>query len=259
MHPKISLLSITLLLAAGSALWAQNTAEHVPARVAVGTGFDYSRGDYGFAADTEVFSVPLNFSRDSERWLFRATVPWLTIRGPATVIGGGGSGNGRPDASEESGLGDTYLSATYRLGHVFAGWSADLSGRVKLPTADEARGLGTGEPDYYAQADLRRTFGAVTPFASVGYRILGDNARYQLRDGSYVSGGAFVRTSDATVFGVSLDWRERLDPAAEHATELTGIIVHDLGPRWQVLAYGLKGFTQGSPDVGAGAHLSYRF
>lgn len=259
MHPKIPFIVVTLILAAGSALWAQTTLEPVPARISVGTGFDYSRGDYGFAADTEVFSVPFNLSRESEHWLLRATVPWLTIRGPATVIGGGNGGAGRPDASEQSGLGDTYLSATYRMGHVFAGWSADLSGRVKLPTADEARGLGTGEADYYAQADLRRTFGAVTPFGSVGYRVLGDSVRYQLRDGLYASGGAFYRASDATVVGVSLDWRERLEPAADHATEVTGFVTHDLSPRWQMIAYGLKGFTRGSPDIGAGAHLNYRF
>lgn len=259
MNSRIHILSLLLVLAAGSALWAQTSADQPRARLAAGTGFDYSRGDYGLAADTEVFSIPANFSYETDRWLLRATVPWLTIRGPATVVGGTAGAGVRPDAGESSGLGDTYLGATYRAGEVFAGWAMDVSARLKLPTGDEARGLGTGEADYYAQADLRRTFGAVTPFASFGYRVLGDNARYQLRDGAYAGGGAFYRASDATVLGASLDWRQRLEVGAEHATELTAFVTHDLSPRWQLIAYGLKGFTRGSPDIGAGAHLNYRF
>lgn len=258
MTTRIRVLSLLLALAAGTALWAQTTADQPRGRLAVGTGFDYSRGDYGFAEETEVFSVPFNVSYDTPRWLLRATVPWLTIRGPAAVIGGTTGGPGRPDAGVSRGIGDTYLSATRRFASE-RGWEMDVSGRAKLPTADEARGLGTGEVDYYAQADVRRTFGAVTPFASGGYRILGDNARYQLRDGVYASGGAYFRTSDATVVGASLDWRERLEPGAEHATEMTAFVSRDLGDRWQLVAYGLKGFTSASPDVGVGAHLNYRF
>ncbi|HYC70842.1 MAG TPA: hypothetical protein VEB66_06525 [Opitutaceae bacterium] len=259
MQPRIQITCLLLALAAGTALWAQTAADQPPAaRVSFGAGFDYSRGDYGFAEDTEVFSVPFNATYETGRWLLRATVPWLTIRGPAAVIGGTTGGPGRPDASESSGLGDTYLSVTRRFA-AESGWETDVSGRVKLPTADDDRGLGTGEVDSYAQADVRRTFGAVTPFVSAGYRILGDNTRYQLQDGVYASGGAYYRTSDTTVVGASLDWRERLEPGAEHATEVTAFVSRDIGGRWQLVAYGLKGFTNASPDVGVGAHLSYKF
>src|SRR5688572_14001433 len=55
--------------------------ETIPAvhSVQVGTGFDYSRGAYGFSEDTEVFSVPFLLTYNVEKWVFRASVPYLKI------------------------------------------------------------------------------------------------------------------------------------------------------------------------------------
>jgi hypothetical protein len=223
----------------------------------IGGGFDYSRGDYGFATDTEMISMPLNVGYETPVWILRLTLPWVNVKGPATVVNG--AGTARPTTSSESGIGDAFLSVTRRLGEVGAGVQLDFTGRAKLPTADEARGLGTGEFDYYGQFDVHRTFGSVTPFATLGYRSLGDNAVYVLKDGPYASAGAHFRASDATIVSTAFDWRGKLTDATDDSAEVAVYVTHDLDRRWQVMAYALKGMTNASPDFGGGLQVNYRF
>ncbi|MGH8770313.1 MAG: hypothetical protein ACREV2_03910, partial [Burkholderiales bacterium] len=51
-------------------------------QLSLGTGIDYSSGDYGADVDTDILYVPLTFKYDTERWFYRLTVPYLRIRGP---------------------------------------------------------------------------------------------------------------------------------------------------------------------------------
>ncbi|MBI2514395.1 MAG: hypothetical protein HYV96_20670 [Opitutae bacterium] len=257
---KLPFVLVPLALLAGALLAQTTTPTPPPSALTVGTGFDYSRGSYGLATDTTVTSVPVEFSYEGGPWIFRAFTSWLTIKGPSAAALTGGAGNlTRPTSASESGVGDVYLDLTYRPDAISDGWHLDPTVRVKLPTADEDRGLGTGEADYYAQLTGYRTFGSVTPFVTGGYRILGDSDRYQLRDGAYGSGGAHFRTSDRTVLTASLDWRSRVVDGGDAGTEATVAVTHDLNDRWRLFVYGQKGFTDASPDVGGGMRLSYRF
>jgi len=247
-------------LIAGALLAQTATPPPPPATTTVGTGFDYSRGSYGLATDTTVTSVPFEVTYESPAWVFRAFTSWLTIKGPSAAALTGGAGSlTRPTSASESGLGDVYADLTYRGDPLGAGWHLDPTVRVKLPTADDDRGLGTGKTDTYGQLTAYRTFGAVTPFVAGGYRFLGASALYPLRDGAYGSGGAHFRTSDRTVLTASLDWRSRVVDGGDAGTEATLAVSHDLTDRWRLFAYGQKGFTDASPDVGGGLRLSYRF
>ncbi len=252
------LFSLGALAAVSTALLAQsNPAPTPPAITTVATGLDYSRGTYGFATETEVLSVPLDLGYESGPWVWRANLSYLTIKGPAAIVGDGAAA--RPTASSQSGVGDIYIGATYRSGPVLGQIHLDPTVRVKLPTASESRGLGTGQTDVYGQLDAYRTFGAVTPFATVGYRVLGDSSSYQLKDGIYASGGAHFRTSPATVVTTSLSWGQRLLASGSNTSDAMVAVTHDIDSRWRVMGYALKGFTNASPDLGVGARLTYRF
>ncbi len=259
MNPRSLILFATLALLPGFA-FADSTpvTTDSPGAFTLGTGFDFSRGDYGLAADTEVLSVPLTLGYEQGAWLLEVRVPWLRIEGPATVVAGGGSPT-RPTAAAESGLGDITLSATYRLGAVFGEWNAATTLRAKLPTGSESRGLGTGEADFSGQLDFYRSFGSVTPFMSLGYSTLGDSSLYQLEDGPYASGGAHFRTSDRTIITAAYSWRHRFIAGGDHGSDALLALNHDLSPRWRVMAYALKGFSDASPDVGGGLQLTCRF
>ena len=257
---RFFLLFATAGLVAVAGLIAQNSpaVSDTPSVVTVGTGFDYSRGDYGLATDTEVLSVPLNLSYEKGSWLFDARVPWMRIVGPAAVVAGGGS-SPRPTAAAESGLGDITLGATWRSQHGPDATNFAATVRTKLPTASEERGLGTGEADYSGQIDLYRNFGRVTPFASVGYTAFGDSALYQLEDGAYVSGGAHLRTGPSTVVTAAYNWRHRFIAGGDPGSDALLAVTHDLSPRWRVMGYATKGFSNASPDSGGGLQLSRRF
>jgi hypothetical protein len=264
------LLRALALLTLPALAFAQDTTApdpvETPANIKLGVGYDYSRGSYGLAQDTEVTFIPLHLNYDQGRWAFKASIPFITIEGPATVVAGGGTGGGggggaptRPITSSESGLGDITVSGTYHLRPVPGELNIDFTTRVKFGTADEDKGLGTGETDYYVQFDVYQNFGVITPFANVGYRFLGSNTSFQLEDGFYATAGAAFRVNDTTIVGAAYDWRYRIIDGAENGTDALGFVSYTPNETWNVLGYILVGFNDASPDLGLGTLLSYKF
>lgn len=254
-------LACLALAGAGAALIAQNRDQPASPVVRIESGFTYSRGSYGLEADTEVFAVPTTLSYEPGRWAFRATVPWVNIKGPASVVGSAGSGAGgpaRPTTASEFGVGDSVLSATFKANTGADRLNVELTGRLKLPTGDDDRGIGTGEIDEYAQVDFYRTLGGITPFATLGYRWLGDG-RYQLADGGFASGGMAFHVAEGTSVGAAYEWRDAIVDGGDRAREASVFIFHQFTPKWNSQLYVLKGFTDASPEIGAGALLSCRF
>lgn len=227
----------------------------------LGSGFGYSRGDYGFTQETELWSVPLNLSYDINRWSFKTSFSYLRITGPANVATGTtpGAGPARPTSATESGLGDTSVSATYHANPVPGELNVDFTARVKLPTADDDKGLGTGETDYYVQTDLSQTFGKITAFLTAGYRFMGSNPTSPLKDGPFATAGAAYALPDGTVFGAAYDWQSKIVSGSEPGSNAIAFIATNPTDRWNLLAYGLVGFNDASPDFGIGGLATYKF
>jgi len=180
---------------------------------------------------------------------------WL---GAAMPVDLGGSGLGLTEAA-------IAMQAVAESGAGFSGASAlhlNIFGPmplVKFGTADEDKGLGTGETDYYGQIDLYQNFGTITPFGTVGYRVLGTNATFQLKDGMYASAGAAFRVSPKTVVGAAYDWRSRIIEGAQNGTDAIAFVSTNPNDRWNVLGYLLTGFNDASPDYGVGGLATYKF
>src|SRR5439155_11274457 len=139
--------------------------------LSLGAGVNYSSGKYGTSAETKILSIPFNIRYETDPWTFKLTVPYLSVTGPANVIPGVGrfDSTGRPrrrviaDTTTESGLGDTVASATYQAYYDSAAQRGlDLTGRLKLPTAEADRGLGTGSTDESLQVDVYQTLDRLT-------------------------------------------------------------------------------------------------
>src|SRR6267142_1572774 len=139
----------------------------------VGAGLDYSKGTYGGSSDTTVIAVPVTVRYEPDRWTYKLTVPFLKVTGPADFVPGVGrvDNSGKPKrrsfsgTTTESGVGDSVASATYNA------WydrglerGLDLTGRVKLPSGDAGRGLGTGSTDVGFQVDAYQTLERLTVF-----------------------------------------------------------------------------------------------
>jgi hypothetical protein len=232
-----------------------------PATFKIETGASFSRGDYGLSEDTDVWVVPFNLVYDAPKWTVRASLPWVRIKGPATVLGDLGTGVGgpvRPTSASESGLGDSSLGFTYKLNPGPDRLNADVTARVKFPTGDDARGIGTGETDYYTQVDLYQNLGRVTPFGTIGYRWLGDG-RYTLENGLYASGGVLFTIQPGTSVGVSVDWRSRLVAGGDNATESSLFLFKRMNDQWNFTLSVMKGFTDASANYGIGTQFTYAF
>lgn len=240
------------------------------------TGFDYSSGNYGADEDTDITYIPLSGSYKVGSWTAKVTVPWLEIKGPGGVVGGGdgvvvirprnNSGNVPTptptpvvqSTTTESGLGDIWASLKYAVDG-FPGELGflDVTAKVKIPTADEGDGLGTGETDYTLQADYAKPMGRLTPLLTVAYKIKGDPSGVDLDDVWYVSAGANWRIESALNVGASLDFQEAASDGADDAVELFAYLDYKLSNVWSVTPYLYFGFTDGSPDEGLGVSVSY--
>ena len=250
----------SLAAAAGGFLLAGSAA----AQTSVGVGVEYTTGKYGAAESTDQLYIPFVFKHETGPWIFKATVPYLHVSGPGNVIGVGPDRIVVPGLEStrrtESGLGDIVVSAFYNiLDERKGGLGVDLGVKVKLPTADEQKGLGTGKTDYAFQADFFKPFGATTLFGTVGYRIYGDPAAGELDDVPYGAIGLSQRLSGESSIGVAYDFRPKITPNGSEISELTGFWSKRMTPEWKVQFYGIVGFSDASPDAGAGLMLERRF
>lgn len=235
---------------------SQGTVQNPVEPWSLDVGLNYVTGDFGFEQDTDVWLQMTTIHFEPDPLHLQLSVPFVSISGPASVIGT----VGRPSTGRERGLGDVSFAATYKFTNPSSDISnLDFTARVKLPTADEDDGLGTGETDSSFEFSYRWMLGRFTPFATVGYRFLGSSAAYPLEDGFFTTAGVAAPIRERTVGGLALSWREQIVNGADDATEAMVFVSHRLDDRWKVQGFALSGFTDASPDFGVGGLLGYRF
>ena len=230
----------------------------------VGAGAEYSSGKYGGTEKTQIFYLPVTAKYETGPWAFKAVVPYIRVTGPGNVVGAGADRVTLPGAPAarrtDSGLGDVVASVFNNLvDERQARFGVDVGAKVKLGTADEAKGLGTGETDYAVQADFYMPLGALTAFGTLGYRWYGDPPGVDLKDVFYGAIGASYRVSGETSVGLAYDLRPRITTTGARISEATAFISQRLSREWRAQFYSVLGFSDGSPDFGLGATLNYRF
>jgi len=225
--------------------------------ISLSTGLEYSSGTYGGEDAIEEIYVPVTGFIYFDRVALSLTVPYLSVRAPAgTSIAEPVPGSG--ESTTESGLGDVALGMT--VFDVFSdyelGIALDLTGKIKFGTADLDKGLGTGETDYLLRADLYKFFNRLMLMGSGGYRVRGDPAGVDLKNGLIGSLGASYALNDTSRIGVLYDYREASLQDSEALSEMTMYSTHVLSERWRVQFYAFGGFSDSSPDWGAGIYVS---
>jgi len=225
------------------------------------TGPFYSSGNYGNSQSTDILYVPLNFNYRQGLLSLGLTLPYIRITGPKNVLRGiGRVGAATTTRGTESGLGDILASARY---HVYynpeTGVLLDLTAKVKFGTADSDRALGTGRNDYTLQGNLYKTINNWTPYARLGYKVLGRSSRYHLRNVVYGSLGLSYKLAPETDVGGSFYVAQKSSRTGSNKQQLTLFASHTLDKSWKLQTYAIKGFTDGTPDYAGGASLIYSF
>ncbi|MEQ1492035.1 MAG: transporter [Terricaulis sp.] len=233
--------------------------------VSFASGANYSSGDYGGTTDTEVFSAPFAIRAKSGSWSFRASTSYLSITGPADVAedAGGDSGDGAGGtilrAGTEQGIGDTNLAVSYRFSHLGGSRAYfEATGRVRLPTGDDDKGLGVGTTDYGLSGELginQRGGGAALELTR---RFLGDRTGGDRHDGWQVNTSAWVRVGERAQLGAFGSWREATSDGREDPAQIGGYVSYRISPQVRVAINAAAGLSDSSADYSTGVRLTWQ-
>jgi hypothetical protein len=239
----------------------------------VSTSFNYSSGDYGTGKDTTLIYVPLTLGvRPIERFTVSLTIPYIRQSTQTVVVTGGGVAVRRDKEAQlktsrssvtktEDGLGDLLLKGEYVVLQERT-FMPETSGylKIKFPTADEDRGLGTGKFDEtvgvnLSKALIERLYG----YLGLGYTFIGSPSGTQLHDSfGWSVGTAYAVTTPFSVFGF-LDGATAISPGKDGPLEGRVGAEYKLTKAMKVTGSVTKGFSNGSPDWGISAGLAFRF
>ena len=250
-------MTATVAIAAFVLMSGDGTAQEAGADLRFSTGIEYSIGKYGGTDDIEDLYVPLTFRAGFDRVGLRLTVPYLRVTAPDdTVIIDPGAEPlpGSGTTVTDSGLGDVIGALTlYDLYlNEAAGFVVDVTGKIKFATADETKGLGTGENDYTLQFDAYKFFDRLSLQATAGYRLRGEPPGVDLDDVFLGSVGGAYTVSDDVMVGAYFDYREAAISSSDDVEELSAFASFRLGRAWRMELYGFTGLTDSSTDFGGG-------
>jgi hypothetical protein len=242
------------------ALEPTKVAESLTEGMTVSVGLEFDSGDYGTTDTTDTWRIPVGLYYTKGAFFAGAEVPYIDAESTGNIIvrhtrmGTITSGS----SSSASGLGDVNLYAGYRIpSKDSADTSYSVSAHVKLATADENEGLGTGEQDYAIEGGMVKKLATYSLFASIGYQFTGDSPTVDYDDVVYLNGGIAMPQKNGNQIGAMVDYSQATTSGFDDALELTGFINMPLENKRSIYMYLLLGLSDGSPDHGIGA--SYRF
>jgi hypothetical protein len=223
------------------------------------SGLNYSTGDYGTDRTTEIWVVPFVLKAQKGRFSASLIVPYIRSTGPAVIRELGLVVGDTTTQRTVTGLGDISANVSYDwYARADGTETASVSGKVKFPTGDREKGLGTGNYDYSLQLDGTKVMGNVALLGSVGYRIHGDLPDVDLRNVVYGSVGAFYVISSVHSVGITYDTRRRIIAQAAVPHDVNLFYSYKASEQTNVLLLLGKGFSNASQDWGGGLMFVWR-
>lgn len=269
-HRRIVIAVALILLGATPAL-----AEDDPQWwLSLSSSFNYSVGDYGTGTDTTLFYIPVTLGvRPLDRLTLSLTVPFIRQTGQTVVITGGGVAVKKKEKGQlgtpaestvtrtEEGLGDVLLKASYVLLQeqpLLPEIAPYL--KIKFPTADADRGLGTGKFDETLGVDLSKRFlERLFGYVSLAYTFIGSPAGEDLRNSfAWSIGAAYAVAPPFSVFAF-LDGATAISPSQADPLELRVGAEYRLIKALKFTGAVTRGLSNGSADWGVSAGLVLRF
>ncbi len=220
-------------------------------------GVDYSSGDYGAVKDTDVWAIPMSVKYKTDTWNIRASTSYLRVTSPSFVTPDGefiDSGNvASVKRVTEEGMGDINIAGTYNLlDDRKYPVGLDVSAKVKIPTADEDKFLGTGKTDFGLNTEIFQSFGNWSPYWNVGYKWRGDPKDFNLKNIWSSSIGTDYRINDTFNVGIGYDWQQKTTKFSENAQEASAYVNYRVNDSNKLNFYMLTGFSNASPNFGSG-------
>lgn len=217
-----------------------------------GLSLSYLTGDYGQDRDTDLFYTAATLKRYFEQGDVTLTIPYLdSSSGGVTVVGG--EVEPIQDGNGGSGLGDIILKGRYYW-IAQDGWIPfiDLVGSVKFPTADDDKGLGTGEFDFTGMVEFARRLEG-TPWIALGelgYGFIGEPPGTDADNRFLYSVGAAYEFNPKVTLSGYLDGRTAIFEGNEDPLSVLLIGEYKYRPSLRFDTLLEIGLSDGSPDFG---------
>ena len=249
----------------------------------VGFSPSYLKGDYGTGSTTTITYLPVSVRRLFDNGDLTFIMPYLCVtgNGAVTILGGvpnrvsqsgnsgsGGSGgkgkkpgNVEPVSSTDCGIGDLILRGRYYLVDERE-WipTIAVTGRIKMPTADANRGLGTGEFDESAGLEVnKKLFGQWWGFMDFGYTLIGDPSDVNLRNQWYYDLGVGHDLTKNLLLSMYYEEYRALIAGLSNPRDLLFALNYKASDLLRFNAATLVGLSDGAPDYGLTGGISWRF
>ena len=228
-----------LLIISLSAIVAPSASSADTGRGYLELGGSYKTGDFGTPTKSNLYYFSSAIGYVAPIYDASVTVPYLSLTNRT------GS-----QSQTESDVGDIIL----RVGRMLVpegtgGLSLDGALAVKLPTADEMKGLGTGEVDLGAFIGLHQRLGGVKVSLNGGYIKVGDPPRVNYID-IYLFGIGISKIFGFTELHTSFEGRRAIVPGAKDPREITAGFFHVLNVDYAIKGSVFTGLNNGGPDFG---------
>jgi hypothetical protein len=199
----------------------------------------YKTGDFGTPTRSNLYYLAPTLGYVAPQYDVSVTIPYLSLTNKTAGV-----------STTETGIGDIIL----RGGRVLVpegekGLSLYGSLAVKLPTADENKGLGTGKTDYGAFLSLYKRIESVKLAFLGGYIITGNSSSFNYND-IYLYGVGVSKIFGRTDLYASLEGRRSSVAGAANPLELNLGFLRFLSKDYSLKGNTFFGLTDGSPDFG---------
>ncbi len=236
--------AVSILLMVLSVAVFMRSAPALAGSIYVETGSGYKSGDFGSPFDSHLLFIFSKAGYLTENSEFSVTAPFLFFREET-------------DSGDEMnrGLGDVILRAG---GHLIKNHPSDISFygsvSVKLPTADQEKGLGTGETDYGVFLSVSKRFDRTSLWLTGGAVKVGSPPEQDLSDTFYYGIGVSRGFERLRVY-LAIDGSRRILPESKAPLNANIGFFRILSPNYSVKGNAQAGLTESAPDFGISLSL----
>lgn len=195
----------------------------------------YSRGSFNTGQIANLYRAQVAYGKIYDSYDINITVPYLFLN---------------DNLGDDSGMGDIILRSGKTLGERSSSDNklyASIS--LKLPTADESRGLGTGETDAGGFLSYSHHFNEMNLTLTGGYIITGDSAIQSYEDIVVYGAGLSQYVNPWYIYG-SLDGHQQTLATGSAPLELSAGLLYQIKLAQFLKAEGFIGLNNDSPDFG---------